>query len=221
MLEMHANPLITGIDHQSHADAQGGHYGLPRLLHRTFLRTSRTSRSRSRSSPTSSTRWSVRRSRSRAGAKNVYVKIPITNTRGETAAAVSSSGWRIAGVKVNVTAIMTLAQVRDVVHVLSRRRAALRFGFRRPHRRHRPRRAPAHDRGGRASEDRAGGRADLGEPARAATTSSRPTRPAVTSSPRRTDVLKKLSLVGYDLDAYSLDTVKMFYNDAAAAGFKL
>ena len=28
-------------------------------------------------------------------------------------------------------------------------------------------------------------------------------------------------LVGYDLDEYSLDTVKMFYNDAAAAGFKL
>jgi transaldolase len=35
------------------------------------------------------------------------------------------------------------------------------------------------------------------------------------------DILKKLSLVGYDLDEYSLDTVKMFYNDATAAGFKL
>jgi transaldolase len=35
------------------------------------------------------------------------------------------------------------------------------------------------------------------------------------------DILKKLSLVGFDLDAYSLDTVKMFYNDAVAAGFKL
>ena len=35
------------------------------------------------------------------------------------------------------------------------------------------------------------------------------------------DILKKLSLVGYDLDDYSLDTVKMFYNDAVAAGFKL
>jgi transaldolase len=35
------------------------------------------------------------------------------------------------------------------------------------------------------------------------------------------DILKKLSLVGYDLDTYSLDTVKMFYNDAVAAGFKL
>jgi len=35
------------------------------------------------------------------------------------------------------------------------------------------------------------------------------------------DILKKLSLVGFDLDEYSLDTVKMFYNDAVAAGFKL
>jgi transaldolase len=35
------------------------------------------------------------------------------------------------------------------------------------------------------------------------------------------DLIKKLSLVGYDLEEYSLDTVKMFYNDAVAAGFKL
>ena len=35
------------------------------------------------------------------------------------------------------------------------------------------------------------------------------------------DILKKLSLVGYDLDTYSLDTVKMFYNDAVEAGFSL
>ena len=35
------------------------------------------------------------------------------------------------------------------------------------------------------------------------------------------DVLKKLSLVGKDLDEYSLDTVKMFRADAVAAGFTL
>jgi transaldolase len=35
------------------------------------------------------------------------------------------------------------------------------------------------------------------------------------------DILKKLSQVGYDLDEFSLDTVKMFYSDARAAGFKL
>jgi transaldolase len=35
------------------------------------------------------------------------------------------------------------------------------------------------------------------------------------------DLLKKLALVGKDLDEYSLDTVKMFRNDAVKAGFKL
>jgi transaldolase len=35
------------------------------------------------------------------------------------------------------------------------------------------------------------------------------------------DILKKLSLVGYDLGEYSLDTVKMFYSDARQAGFTL
>ena len=35
------------------------------------------------------------------------------------------------------------------------------------------------------------------------------------------DILKKLSLLGYDLDEYSLDTVKMFYADAIAAEYKI
>jgi transaldolase len=35
------------------------------------------------------------------------------------------------------------------------------------------------------------------------------------------DILKKLDLVDYNLNSYSLDTVKMFYNDALAAGFNL
>jgi len=35
------------------------------------------------------------------------------------------------------------------------------------------------------------------------------------------DVLKKLQLVGKDLDEYSLETVKMFFNDAQKAGFRL
>ena len=44
-----------------------------------------------------------------------------------------------AGVKLNVTAMMTLDQVRDVAAALDGRRAVLRLGLRRPHRRHRPR----------------------------------------------------------------------------------
>jgi transaldolase len=35
------------------------------------------------------------------------------------------------------------------------------------------------------------------------------------------DILKKLSLVDYELDTFSLDTVKMFYSDAVAAGYQL
>lgn len=35
------------------------------------------------------------------------------------------------------------------------------------------------------------------------------------------DVLKKLPLLGKDLDEFSLDTVKMFYDDASAAGYTL
>ena len=35
------------------------------------------------------------------------------------------------------------------------------------------------------------------------------------------DILKKLSLVGKDLGDYSLETVKMFHDDAAAAGFRI
>jgi transaldolase len=35
------------------------------------------------------------------------------------------------------------------------------------------------------------------------------------------DILKKLSLVGYDLDQYSLDTVKMFHDDALSAGYSI
>jgi transaldolase len=35
------------------------------------------------------------------------------------------------------------------------------------------------------------------------------------------DLLKKLALVGKDLDEYSLETVKMFRNDAVKAGFRL
>ncbi len=40
----------------------------------------------------------------------------------------------------------------------------------------------------------------------------------ITSTP---DLLAKLALVGKDLDAYSLDTVRMFRRDALAAGYAI
>ena len=40
----------------------------------------------------------------------------------------------------------------------------------------------------------------------------------ITATP---DILKKLERVGYDLEEFSLDTVKMFYNDSQKVGYKL
>src|SRR6187401_356700 len=49
--------------------------------------------------------------------KNVYVKIPVTNTRRETSYELVRA-LAAKGVKLNITALMTLAQVRDVVAAL-------------------------------------------------------------------------------------------------------
>ena len=150
---------------------------------------------------------------------NVYVKIPITNTRGETCYALVQ---RLAkrGVKLNVTAIMTEAQVRGVAAVLDPKVPSYVSIF-------------------------AGRIADTGrDPLPLMTLSvdilkANPTAELIWASPRELlnifqandigcqvitvthDILKKLSLVGYDLDSYSLATVKMFYKDALEAGYKL
>ena len=151
--------------------------------------------------------------------ENVYVKIPVTNTRRETCyALVKKLG--VQKVKMNVTAIMTLAQVRDVVAALNPIVPSYVSVF-------------------------AGRVADTGRdpvPMMAAAVEQLKVAPAaelIWASPREllnifqadkigcqvitvtNDILKKLSLVGYDLDMYSLDTVKMFHSDAVSAGFKL
>jgi transaldolase len=150
---------------------------------------------------------------------NVYVKIPVSNTRQEPAYALVK---RLAdrGVKLNVTAIMTLAQVRDVVAALNPAVPSYVSVF-------------------------AGRIADTGRdpvPMMAAAVELLKVNAAaelIWASPREllnifqadtigchvitvtNDILKKLALVGNDLDEYSLDTVKMFYTDAVAAGFTL
>jgi transaldolase len=150
---------------------------------------------------------------------NVYVKIPVTNTKQETAYTLIDRLAR-QGVKLNVTALMTLTQVRDVVAALDSSVPSYVSVF-------------------------AGRVADTGHdpvPMMAAAVelvSVNPKAELIWASPREllnifqadqvgchiitvtNDILKKLSLVGYDLDTYSLDTVKMFYSDASAAGFKL
>jgi transaldolase len=150
-------------------------------------------------------------------ADNVYVKIPVTNTRGEASCALVR---RLAGrgVKLNVTAIMTLGQVRDVVSALSPEVSSFVSVL-------------------------AGRIADTGVdpvPLMAAAVQMLETRPKaelIWASPREVlnifhadsigchvvtathDILKKLPLLGYNLDEYSLDTVRMFHRDAVAAGF--
>jgi transaldolase len=149
----------------------------------------------------------------------VYVKIPVTNTRGEPSYGLVRRLSK-AGVKLNVTALMTLEQVRDVS-------AALVDGV------------------SNYISVFAGRIADTGRdptPLMAAAVElirPRPEQELIWASPREllnlfqadaigchiitmtNDLLKKLIIVGRDLTDYSLDTVKMFYHDAQQAGYAL
>jgi transaldolase len=150
---------------------------------------------------------------------NVYVKIPVTNTRQEPSLDLICRLSHV-GVKVNVTALMTLAQVRDVVTALGGGAPACVSVF-------------------------AGRIADTGRdpvPIMSAAVEMvhmYPDIELIWASPREllnvihaaemgcdiitvtSDILKKLDMLGYDLAEYSLDTVKMFYNDARQSGFTL
>jgi transaldolase len=150
---------------------------------------------------------------------NIYVKIPVTDTKREPAYGVIRRLSR-AGVKVNVTALMTLRQVREVADCLNGGPSSYISVF-------------------------AGRIADTGRdpvPIMAAAVellSPSPNIELIWASPREllnvfqadsvgchiitatNDILNKLSLVGKDLDEYSLDTVKMFHGDAQKAGYSL
>jgi len=147
------------------------------------------------------------------------VKIPVTNTRREPSYDLVRK-LSHAGVKLNVTALMTLDQVRDVIKQVSPDVPCCISVF-------------------------AGRVADTGrDPLPLMTAAvellrSAPKADLIWASPREllnifqadaigchiitvtNDILKKLQLVGYDLNDFSLDTVKMFYDDAKQAGFKL
>jgi transaldolase len=151
---------------------------------------------------------------------NVYVKIPITNTRRESAIPLVAE-LAASGVKLNVTAICTLEQVRQTA-------AALKGG------------APS------VVSVFAGRIADTGRDpvplmrdALALCRAADARIELLWASPRELlniiqaaevgcdiitvtpDLLKKLDLVGKDLAEYSLETVQMFFRDAQAAGYKL
>jgi transaldolase len=151
--------------------------------------------------------------------ENVYVKIPVTKSQGESTAGLVKR-LSLSGVKLNVTALMTLAQVRDVCFSLAGGAPAYVSVF-------------------------AGRVADTGRDpltmmkAAVEILALYPQTELIWASPRELlniiqaheigchiitvtgDILQKLSLIGKNLDEYSLDTVKMFRSDAMASGFTL
>jgi transaldolase len=151
--------------------------------------------------------------------ENVYVKVPVTTTTGESLAALARE-LSEDGVKVNVTALFTTAQVELIA-------AAVEQG------------APSY------ISIFAGRIADAGvDPvpimARAVEIAARaPRAELIWASPREIlnlvqadqvgchiitithDLLKKLDCLGKSLEQYSLETVCMFHDDAVAAGFTL
>ncbi|MEO6486812.1 MAG: transaldolase [Thermoanaerobaculia bacterium] len=151
--------------------------------------------------------------------EGVFVKIPITNTKGDSAVPLIRQ-LSSAGVKLNITAILTLQQVNDVVDALNPEVPAIVSVF-----------------AGRIADT---GRDPMPLMKEAATMVGRkPKAQLLWASPRELlnifhaeecgchiitvtgDILKKLAMVGKPLEELSLDTVKMFFNDASAAGFKL
>lgn len=150
---------------------------------------------------------------------NVYVKIPITNSEGKSSIPLVHR-LSHAGVKVNVTALMTLHQVYEVNQALLGGSPAYVSVF-------------------------AGRIADTGRdptPIMAAAVeiiSNSKDQELIWASPREllnvfqadligcqiitatTDILKKLNLTGKDLAEYSLDTMKMFYDNTTKTGFEL
>jgi transaldolase len=151
--------------------------------------------------------------------ENVYTKIPVTNTRRESSVELVRCLVR-RGVKLNVTALMTLRQVKDVAAALAGGPPAYVSMF-------------------------AGRIADTGrDPVPIMAEAVDILRPypnieLIWASPREVlnifhaeaagchiitathDLLHKLALIGKDLDDHSLDTVKMFHRDAAQAGYKI
>lgn len=151
---------------------------------------------------------------------NVYVKIPITNSVGLSCIPLVKELAQ-QGVKLNITALLTLAQVRDVAAVLNPNVPSVVSIF-----------------AGRIADTgvdpmpimRAAGSLLEGQPkAELLWASVREVLNILQAEESGTKIVtvphdilgKAAKMLGTDLTALSLDTVKMFAKDAAAAGFKL
>lgn len=150
---------------------------------------------------------------------NVYAKIPVTNTQ-QVPCYDLIDRLSSRGVKLNVTAIMTLGQVQAVVDALKADVESYVSVF-----------------AGRIADTGRDPMPDMRESVKIL--KKKPKAELIWASPREllnifqadqvgcqiitvsNDILKKISMIGYDLDTYSLDTVKMFYRDACDAGYRL
>jgi transaldolase len=150
---------------------------------------------------------------------NVNVKIPITNSKGDlTTQVIQELSSR--GVALNITAILTTKQVKNVVEALDENSKAFISVF-------------------------AGRIADTGRDPIPLMEEAleimreKPRSELIWASPREllnviqadtigchiitatSDILKKLDIIGKDLSQYSLETVKMFRDDALASGYSI
>ena len=151
--------------------------------------------------------------------ENVYVKIPITNTKGDSAVPLVKNLVGD-GIKLNITAIMTLAQVQVVNDVLSPHIPAIVSVF-----------------AGRIADTGCDPVPVMQQAAQMLAAESQ--AELLWASPREvlnvyqaeacgcdiitatSDILKKLSMRGKDLTELSRETVQMFYDDACKAGFQI
>ncbi len=150
---------------------------------------------------------------------NVNVKIPVTTTDGSSSVELVRR-LSDSGIWVNVTAVMTLEQTRQIAAVLNPKSRSIVSIF-----------------AGRIADT---GRDPVPLMAEAVKIlAPLPQAELIWASPREllnvfqadsigchiitatNDILAKLSLVGKDLDQYSLETVSMFRNDALAAGYTI
>jgi transaldolase len=151
--------------------------------------------------------------------RNTNVKIPITNTLGESSIPLIRK-LSAEGIVLNITAIMTTRQVSEVAAALSPQTSAIVSVF-----------------AGRIADTGVDPMPIMREAV--ATLRARPKAELLWASPREVlnlyqaadcgchiitatpDLLKKRELENKDLNQYSLETVKMFYNDAKAVGYRL
>jgi transaldolase len=152
--------------------------------------------------------------------ENVYVKIPITNTKGEFSADLFKRLDQ-EGIQMNITAVFSITQIKNLLKLLNSENSHIISVF-------------------------AGRVADTGEdPVLLMKTALElikyhsPSLELLWASPREVlnvyqadqigcdiititpDLINKLKLRGKDIDDYSLETVKMFYRDAQEAGYTL